>query len=113
MERWRVKSGFLLGKVFLIFFTLEAGIFALLLIGVVRRFRLRVFLDQKLIQIAIGIPFFEVGDAVGTIIDSARQQVLSGLMLLLKENVDLVDLTHLQKIIILISDGLRQLKKVI
>lgn len=109
MERWRVKSGFLLCKVFLILFALEAWIFAFLLIWGVNRFWLRVLLDQKLIQIAIGISFFEVGDAVGTVVYSARQEVLGRLMLLFKENVDLVDLAHLQKIIILISDGLCQL----
>lgn len=79
------------------------------MIGAVGRLWLGVLLDQKLIEIAIGISFFEVGDAVGTLIHSAGQHVFSRLVLLFKENVDLVHLAHQQKNIILISDDPPQL----
>jgi len=75
-------------------------------VGAVDGFGFCLLLGQKLVEIAIGIPFLEVGDAVGTFVEPTRQQVLSRLVLLLKENVDLARLVHHpQKIIILNSDG--------
>ncbi len=75
------------------------------MIGPVQGLRLGLLLGQKLIEVAIRISLFEVGDAVGTVVEPARQQVFGGLVLLLKENVDLARLVHPQKNIILISDG--------
>lgn len=105
MERGGAEPRLLLREVFLVLLALEAGILALLLIGPVHGLRLGLLLGQKLVEIAIRISLLEVGDAVGTVVQPARQQVLGGLVLLLKENVDLARLVHPQKNIILISDG--------
>jgi len=105
VERWGAESRLLLREVLLVPLALEAGILALLVIGPVQGLRLGLLLGQKLIEVAIRISLFEVGDAVGTVVEPARQQVFGGLVLLLKENVDLARLVHPQKNIILISDG--------
>lgn len=104
VERRRAEFDLFLREVLLILLIGNAVRPALFFVRRLRYFWLLFFYDQKLIQIAIRVAFFEVWNAVGAFIRSTREQVLGGLVLFLKENVDFAWMGHLAKMIISISD---------
>lgn len=97
VERRRAEFDLFVCEVLLILLIGNAGLPALFFIGRLRYFWLLFFYDQKLIQVAIRVPFFEVRNAVGAFAGPAREQVLSRLVLFLEENVDLAWMGHLPK----------------